>query len=308
MLRIIACFFSSAPSAAEHTVSSAVQHVRNAPSAVVAEVVHSAETASDATAYAVDDVSNLAKEAIESAANEVIGKLIPSPEQQQDSRTEEELERAKIEQEQLKLAIKALKEELDEKETIETEDDLDKHRERTIDEFYALAEKVPPLVLTGRNIGLLGITSTGKSSMINALLGAKVAAVGTGETTKEIAPYDGLDYRLYDFPGKNDDVSSFDKYYISLLKGLTYRMVLIGATVKEMGKLLRLLDALNLHYDIVVNKFDSIEVEEREPFLNQILGEIAEAQFKGVRNVWCVSAQHPQQFPDWLQMVNYLTS
>ena len=291
----------------EHTVSSAVQEVGIAASAVVAEVVHATETASNATANAANDVSTLAKEAIESAANEVIGKLIPRQEEHQDSRTQEELEKARMEQEQLKLAIKALEEELNDKETIEIEDDLDKHRERTIEEYYALAEKVPTLILTGRNIGFLGITSTGKSSMINTLLGAKVAAVGTGETTKEIAPYDGLDYRMYDFPGKNDDVSSFDKYYISLLKGLTYRMVLIGATVKEMGKLLRLLDALNLTYDIVVNKFDSVEVEEREPFLNQIRGEIVEAQFKGVRNVWCVSAQHPQQFPDWLQMVNYLT-
>jgi GTP-binding protein EngB required for normal cell division len=163
-------------------------------------------------------------------------------------------------------------------------------------------------MLTGRNIGVLGITSTGKSSMINALLGTKLAAVGTGETTKEITAYDGLDYRLYDFPGKNDDVSSFKKDYISLLKGLTYRMVLIGATVKEMSKLLRLLDALNLNYDIVINKFDSIEADEREAFLNQILGETLGGQFKGVRNVWCVSAQHPEQFPDWLQIVNYLTS
>jgi hypothetical protein len=126
MLRII-FLLSSAPSAVEHTVSSAAQEVQNVASVVVAEVVHTTETTSEATANAVNDVSNLtneiidgAGEAIESAAKEVIGQPVPKPEEHHDSRTQEELEKAKIEQEQLKLAIKALEEELNEQETIET--------------------------------------------------------------------------------------------------------------------------------------------------------------------------------------------
>ncbi|CAF3308844.1 unnamed protein product [Rotaria sp. Silwood2] len=297
-----------ASSIVEHAVSSAAQKVGNTVTSTVKEVANPTATIFNATTGAVNDVSNFTKKIVESGTKEVFKKITPRTEEHHDSRTQEELERAKIEQEQLRLAIEALEEELNNKEKLETENDLDQYQERTIEEFYALAKEVPSLTLTGRNIGFFGITSIGKSSMINTLLGAKLAAVGIGETTKEITPYDGLDYRLYDFPGKNDDMSSFNKSYIALLKGLTHRMVLIGATLKEMSKLLCLLDVLNLNYDIVINKFDSIEVEERESFLSQILEEIQDGQFKGVHNVWCVSARNPEQFPGWLEMMNYLTS
>ncbi|CAF2822994.1 unnamed protein product [Rotaria sp. Silwood2] len=274
-----------APSAVENTVNSTVQEVTTS----------------------VAEVTNTVGEVIESEVKQVIGEIFPSNTESGNSKTLEEIEREKEQLERWRLACIALEKELQEKETIESEEDLDKHDKRSIEKFYELAKKVTPLTLTGRNIGFYGVTSTGKSSMINALLGSKLAAVGFGETTTEITGYDGSDYRLYDIPGKNDDVSLFTKDYIALMKGLTHRMVLITATIKEITKLLGLFNVLGLTYDIVVNKFDSIDTEERETFRQQILKEIEEYQLKGVHQLWCVSAKHPEQFPDWLQMVNYLT-
>jgi len=173
--------------------------------------------------------------------------------------------------------------------------------------LYKLARQVVPLDLPGRNIGLFGVTATGKSSTVNALLGSKVAGTSVGEGTKEINAYDGQNYRLYDIPGQNDDLSYFNKEYIALMKGLTHRLVLITATVKEVKKLLDLFEVIDLHYDIIINKYDTIDFEERAAFREQINEEIKEFRLKNIDHVWCVSAKHPEQFPDWIQMVNYLT-
>jgi len=102
--------------------------------------------------------------------------------------------------------------------------------------------------------------------MINKLIGFDLAETGAGETTKEIQPYDGQGYRLFDIPGRNDDISYFSMEYIAFWKGLTGRLVLITATIKEMTKVFRLLDAINLRYDIIVNKFDLVPIEERQQF------------------------------------------
>ena len=51
--------------------------------------------------------------------------------------------------------------------------------------------------------------------------------------------------------------------YISFFKGLTRRLILIQATVKENSSLMKLLDELDLKYDIVFNKFDKVDEEEQ---------------------------------------------
>ncbi len=81
---------------------------------------------------------------------------------------------------------------------------------------------------------------------------------------------------------------------------------MIKSTIKELSKVVRLLDELKLHYDIVVNKFDEVEADEQESFKNQIWDEIKDLQLKGVDNVWFVSAKNPQQFPDWFKMKTYV--
>ncbi|CAF4203316.1 unnamed protein product [Rotaria sp. Silwood2] len=162
--------------------------------------------------------------------------------------------------------------------------------------------------MEGINIGLFGLTSTGKSTMLNALLGQKVADTGVGETTTKIKPYNGTKFVLWDVPGRNDEVSYLSMEYISFFKGLSRRLILIQSTVKENSSMMKLLDEIGLHYDIVFNKFDKVEPEEQEAVKNQIQSEIKKIGLKGVDKLYFVSAKNPKMFDDWLAMVNALTN
>lgn len=190
---------------------------------------------------------------------------------------------------------------------IESFEDLQKFDKKAADALIKLAVQTQALPLDGRNFGFFGLTSTGKSTIINKLIGQNLAEVGAGETTTRIQPYVGQGYRLFDIPGRNDEMSYFSMEYISFWKGLTARLVVITVTVKEMTKVLRLLDAIGLSYDIIVNKFDTVPFEEREKFKGKIQEEVTQNGLKGVNRIWFVSAENPKQFPDWLEMVNYLT-
>ncbi|CAF1269116.1 unnamed protein product [Adineta steineri] len=189
-------------------------------------------------------------------------------------------------------------------------DDWDKikaNENRVFDALVNLASKTHPMNLQGNNIGFFGQTSTGKSTMINKLLNTEVAETGRGETTTVIHSYEGNNYCLFDMPGKNDEVSYFSMEYISFWKGLKSIVVLIENTTKEMTSVIELLDAIGIHYDLVVNKFDLVKSDECEQFKQQI--ETEKAQLKCANSkVFFVSAEQPQQFPDWLELVNYLTS
>ncbi len=171
-----------------------------------------------------------------------------------------------------------------------------------------LARLTQPIILEGINIGVFGVTSTGKSTVVNSLLGKKVAETGAGETTTTIKPYPGTRFILWDVPGRNDEMIYISMEYISFFKGLTRRLILIQATVKENSSIMKLLDELNLQYDIVVNKFDAVDENERQGLKDQIQHEIQTLGLKKVNNVFYVSAKHPQMFPEWIDMVNYLTS
>lgn len=186
-------------------------------------------------------------------------------------------------------------------------DDLQRLDKKNADALIQLAKQVAPIEMKGINVAIFGITSTGKSTIINKLLGKNLAAVGIGETTKDIQPYDGVGYRLFDIPGRNDDIQYFSADYISFWKGLTYRMVAITHTVKEMTKVFKLLDAINLNYDIIVNKFDQVDAEEADAFKEQLRQEVKDAGLQGVNRMFFVSARNPQQFPDWLEMCDYIT-
>ncbi|CAF1316698.1 unnamed protein product [Didymodactylos carnosus] len=187
---------------------------------------------------------------------------------------------------------------------------LKAYDQRAADALVQLATQTQAISMEGKNIALFGITSAGKSTIVNKILNKEVAAVGVGETTKEVTPYDGNGYRFYDVPGKNDDLSYFTMQYIGFWKGLTHRLVVVTTTLKEMTKVFSLLGAMGLHCDIIVNKFDLIEdVNEAEKFKQQILQEVQECEeVQNIDNIFFVSATNPDQFPDWAKMVQYLTA
>jgi hypothetical protein len=63
---------------------------------------------------------------------------------------------------------------------------------------------------------------------------SKVAKTGAGETTKEITPYEGRGYRLFDIPNRNDELSYFSMEYVAFWKGLTGRLIVMN--LKRMNK------------------------------------------------------------------------
>ncbi len=96
--------------------------------------------------------------------------------------------------------------------------------------------------------------------------------------------------------------------YIVFWKSLTKRLVLITSSIKENTNMMKLLDAIELHYDIAVKIFDNIEDDEQEQFCAKIKKKTNDIGLKGVDHVFFVSAKHPTIFPDWHIMVDYLNS
>ncbi|CAF1266851.1 unnamed protein product [Rotaria sordida] len=139
-------------------------------------------------------------------------------------------------------------------------------------------------------------------------MGKKVTATGRGETTLEIQVYPGTQFTIWDLPGKNDEVVYISMEYVSFSKALTRRLILIQSTVKENSSIMKLFDELGLDYDIVVNKFDEVDEDEQHAFREQVHCGIQELGLKNVNKVFFVSAKHPQMFPDWMTMVDYLTN
>lgn len=205
-----------------------------------------------------------------------------------------------------KISRKIQNEELASK--IESFDDLKRFDEKCASALIQLAQKTEPIKLEGRSFGFFGVTSSGKSTIINSLLGQKVTEVGAGETTTKIAKYPGENFELYDIPGRNDEMSYFSMEYIGFWKGLTNRVIVITATFKEMSKVLSVLDAINLSYDIVVNKCDNVPSQEWDQFKNKIKNEAQSLGLKGVKHIWFVSANSPEEFPDWSDLKNCITA
>ncbi|CAF1034806.1 unnamed protein product [Didymodactylos carnosus] len=70
-----------------------------------------------------------------------------------------------------------------------------------------------------------------------------------------------------------------------------------------MIKVMHLLDAINLDYFIVINKFNAVPLDEREIMKGRIKQEIVDNNVKLVKNIYFVNALHTEQFPDWSRLV-----
>ena len=130
-----------------------------------------------------------------------------------------ELENYRRQNEELLRKFNELSEQI-ERQRIRSFEDLQEVDRRTSETLVNLAANTDPIRLGQRAYGFFGLTSTGKSTMINKLIGFDLAETGAGETTKEIQPYDGQGYRLFDIPGRNDDLSYFSMEYIAFWKGV----------------------------------------------------------------------------------------
>ncbi len=244
----------------------------------------------------------------QSASENATPKQVISPnpqETEEDAALRAEVAQYREQHTQLLERYEKLNEEMKRKK-IDSFEDLAEYDKESMTVLIELARLTQPIQLEGNNVGLFGSTSTGKSTMLNALLGQKVAETGVGETTTKITAYNGTAYTLWDVPGRNDEVSYLSMEYISFFKGLSRRLILIQATVKENSSMMKLLDEIGLRYAIVLNKFDKVEQEEQTEVQKQIRSEVEQIGLKGVENVFFVSAKHPNMFSDWMDMAKYL--
>ena len=243
----------------------------------------------------------------------LIDAVVPPPsrtvvvERVQDPALGAQIELTLAEQQRLAADLLKLQEQLNDK----AEDDQEQGAEvgaTQLKKIFKLAKKIPPRELNGINIALFGINGVGKSSLVNAFTNSSAAPVGPTHSTTSITGYQGSNYTIFDLPGLNDDVSYLDKEYIALLKGASHRVVVVTATVKQMKKLINLFEHLELSYDIVVNKFDLIEVDGRAEFQAKIHEEVQLPEWKHLNRLWFISAAQPGHFPDWLPLIHRLTT
>ena len=234
----------------------------------------------------------------------------PPPRNEEDvrdaARLREELAKQREETAELRARFAALTSDL-KRNKIGTFEELSNYDNRARKALVHLAQETAPAKLSGFNVALFGLTSTGKSTMLNALLGQNLAETGVGETTQKIKAYPGTGYTLWDVPGRNEELSYLSMEYVSFFKGLSKRLILIQATVKENLSLMKLLDELQLEYDIVFNKFDKVDDEDQQSVKEQIKREIASFGLQKASKVYFVSARNPKMFDDWHEMVNHLS-
>jgi ribosome biogenesis GTPase A len=99
--------------------------------------------------------------------------------------------------------------------------DLGRHEGRAAQAGADLAKRTKRVSMPRLSFGFFGITSTGKSTMINTLVGSEVAETGEGETTMKVQRYDAPGLSLWDMPGCNDDTSYFQEHHMAISKSLT---------------------------------------------------------------------------------------
>jgi len=196
-----------------------------------------------------------------------------------------------------------------EKSKITSLKDLSENEKKIFDQVVELCKAEPAYELAGKNVGFFGIVSVGKSSLINALIGKKVAATEIGETTTEYQAYPGIFGLTYwDCPGKHDNLNYLTASYISLIKGLSTRIIVVDITLKHITGLIKLLQRLSLPFILVINKYDDVEredAEDRTKFEATITKEINE--YCPLVRVFRVSSKQPGKF-DWDEFVQTITS
>ena len=185
---------------------------------------------------------------------------------------------------------------------------LEERDKQTFDAVVEICKQEPALLLQGNNVGFFGIVSTGKSSLINTLTGEKLAPTGIGETTLRYTPYQRTGITYWDCPGKHDNLNYLTADYISLIKGLRQRVIVVDITLKHITGLIRLLQRLSLAFILVINKYDVIaaaDAADKADFEATMAKEIAE-YCPGVP-VYRVSSRQPGLFA-WDEFVEAITA
>ena len=122
---------------------------------------------------------------------------------------------------------------------------------------YVKQLKKPPK-LPKVSVAILGGAGTGKSTLINKLVGKKVARVGTSVTTFEFkCVHEGELTNYYDIPGSDDRYSYYNVKSLEQAQPLHLIIVLYTKRVTSVLRLEELIHALGVPYVLVRSQVDA---------------------------------------------------
>ena len=128
-------------------------------------------------------------------------------------------------------------------------------------------------------IGFLGKVSVGKSTLINAIFGKKVTAMGRGTTTLKptlimqslkLGPASKRQTMVYDLPGDDSDYSYMDVEALRLVNGLDLLVVVFDDTIAYTLRVVKLALALRKHIVFVRNKLDASDDDDDDDDDNEL--------------------------------------
>jgi len=151
--------------------------------------------------------------------------------------------------------------------------------------FEKFLEKLDPDLFRGnlyamdgkKHIGMYGLISTGKSSLINALFGSNQCEVGAGETTVEIKKVGEIfNLVLWDLPGNSTHFNFLVFEQIAFLKSLSKICIVVQSSLNDpfYHDLLKICARIQQNVVIIINKIDLVEENDRAGFKEQIKREL----------------------------------
>jgi GTP-binding protein EngB required for normal cell division len=182
---------------------------------------------------------------------------------------------------------------------------LNQFNKKSLNQKISVLKKVPAMNLSGKNFGFFSKTSTGKSTLINKILGKNSCETGRGEVTRSPKSYSlGIDLNIWDLPGSNGETDYLNPDFISLVKGMNSIGIMIENTVSEMSDFMKCLDSFNISYQLIVNKCDKLKtLVETFRFKQQINNERSTFGLLGCNHVYFISALDSQYKGDWDKFV-----
>jgi len=172
------------------------------------------------------------------------------------------------------------------------------------DRLYALDGK--------KHIGMYGVISTGKSTLINALFGRNLCAVGVGETTTEVKKIGEIsNLVLWDLPGNSTHFNFLIFEQIAFLKSLSKICILVTASLNDpfYHDILKICGRIEQNVIIIINKIDDVEDNDRAGLKQQIKNELM-AHYGKDAPIFMISARNQVRgnlgYCEWQQMQDSL--
>jgi GTPase Era involved in 16S rRNA processing len=126
-----------------------------------------------------------------------------------------------------------------------------------------IISKIPKIKFKNKSfiqIGILGPTSSGKSTFINTLTNQQNAEIGVDNTTNKIEVYTyKKNIKLYDFPGTNELLKyGVDANIIYAIKSLDYIYILYNNAINEIYAIYNILIKHNIPFSLIRTQLDQM--------------------------------------------------